>query len=126
MQIITGRLTKDAEIRSTKDGRELVAFTLAVNDSYRPKNGERQDISSFYSCSYWISPNIVKALTKGSIVSVFGHIGINAYETKDKEFHASLTFHCNTIKIIAKAKSNTEYEMAGAQPEGGTKDDLPF
>ena len=126
MQIITGRLCKDAEVKKLQDGRELVAFTLAVNDSYKPKNGERQDISNFFNCSYWISTNISKALTKGSIVSVFGHIGINAYETKNKEFYANLTFHCNTIKIIAKAKSNTEYEMANEVPEGGTKDDLPF
>jgi len=126
MEIITGRLTKDAEIRKTKNGRELVAFTLVVNDSYKPKNGDRQDISNFYSCSYWLSTNICKALTKGSIVSVFGHVGLNAYETRNHEFRASLTFHCNTIKIIAKAKSETEYVMAEAVPNGNTKDDLPF
>ncbi len=127
MEIITGRIVKDAEIKKTKNGREFVAFTVVVNDSYKPKNGERQDTSNFYNCSYWISTNIAKALLKGSIVSVFGHIGINAYETKNGEFHAHLTFHCNSIKIIAKGKAGSaqtaELEEVGA--EADTKD-LPF
>ncbi len=37
MEQITGRIVRDAQIKKTNDGRELVAFTVAVNDRYKPK-----------------------------------------------------------------------------------------
>jgi len=34
---ITGRITKDAVVHSTKSEREVVKFCLAINESYRIK-----------------------------------------------------------------------------------------
>ena len=38
---ITGRLTGDAEVRTTSNGKQVVNFSVAVNDSYKNKQGER-------------------------------------------------------------------------------------
>ena len=54
---ITGRLTRDAQVRNYS-GKDVVQFSVAVNDSYKNKDGERITKTEFFNCSYW--------LTKGS------------------------------------------------------------
>ena len=39
MEII-GRLTTDAKRKTVSNDREVVSFSIAVNDSYKPKDGE--------------------------------------------------------------------------------------
>jgi len=121
---VTGRLAGNAEVRKVTGDREVVSFTIVINDRYKPKNGEAQDVATFIKCSYWISTKVAEALRKGSVVTVAGRIGINSYKTNDGEFHANLVFHVNYLKIVASAKKETAAEPV---PAGGTsKDDLPF
>ena len=39
---ITGRLTRNAEVRTTNGGKQVVNFSVAVNDSYKNKQAEWQ------------------------------------------------------------------------------------
>ena len=38
---IIGRLTRDAEVRTLSENKQVVNFSVAVNDSYKAKNGEK-------------------------------------------------------------------------------------
>src|SRR5579872_3181126 len=127
---ITGRLTADAEIKKTKNKKELVAFTVAVNDYYKPKDGEVKEFTEYINCSYWLSTKIADSLLKGSIVTVTGRIYLNEYKDKEGNHHATLAFHANAIKLIAKGgkKNDTAIPAAAEEVPAGniTKDDLPF
>jgi single-strand DNA-binding protein len=127
---ITGRLTADAEVRTTGKGKELVAFTVVINDYYKPKEGEAQEFEEYFNCSYWLSTKIADSLLKGSIVTVTGRVYLNQYKGKDGEHHANLAFHANAIKIIAKGGKKATAAMPaaieGATAGNITKDDLPF
>lgn len=48
---IVGRITKDAVVNSLKDGRKVVNFSIAINESYKPKGGERTKVTSYCNCS---------------------------------------------------------------------------
>lgn len=123
---ITGRLTSDAEVKKVKGSREVVTFTVAVNDYYQPKDGERREFTEYITCSYWLNTKIADSLLQAAIVTVTGRIYLNEYEGKDGKHYANLAFHANNIKIIAKGgkKAAPVAEGAAATPE--TKDDLPF
>lgn len=128
MEQITGRLTDNAEVKTTKDNRKLVAFTLVINHSFKKKGADKPEKRAvFFNCAYWLSTEVAKLLRKGSIVTLFGHIDLNEYKTKEGEFRANLAFHVNTIEFIAKAKDGNAQDTTN---EGGnnstTKDDLPF
>ncbi len=123
MEII-GRVTRDAEVRNLKDGRQVVAFSIAINDYYKTKNGEKKEETTYINCSYWINPKAAERVKKGSIVSLFGRIGLNAYKGMDGEFHANLTFHVNAIRVVAQHKKGPTLEIESVAT--GTKDDLPF
>src|SRR4051812_49250611 len=99
---ITGRVTADAEVKNTANSRQLVAFTVVVNDYYKAKGGEEKEFSEFFSCSYWLSTKVADSLIKGCIVTVTGRIYLNEYKDKEGNHHANLAFHANAIKIIAK------------------------
>ncbi|TPG44156.1 single-stranded DNA-binding protein [Flavobacterium pectinovorum] len=127
---ITGRIVKDASVFKLKENREVVNFTIAVNDSYKPKDStELKKIVTYINCSYWVSSKSAQWLKKGALVELFGRIGMNVYIGNDGQAHGSLTFHTSHIKILAFAKS----EQDTPQVNTGTKtnsekepDDLPF
>ncbi len=49
---IIGRLTRDAEVRTTSKEKQVVNFSVATNDSYRNKQGERIEQTTYFDCSY--------------------------------------------------------------------------
>ncbi|MBP8885848.1 MAG: single-stranded DNA-binding protein [Flavobacterium sp.] len=128
---IIGRLTRDAEVRTTSQEKQVVNFSIAINDSYRNKQGERIEQTSYFDCSYWISPNVAKILTKGALVELTGRASTRAWTANDGELRASLNFHTATIKLHGGGKktdnildiSNQEKRKVTEQE---TVDDLPF
>ena len=62
---ITGRLTQDAQVKKLKDNRELVAFSIALNNYFTTKSGEKKNEVTYISCSYWISTKIAPKSEKG-------------------------------------------------------------
>jgi single-strand DNA-binding protein len=126
---ITGRLTADAEVRKIKNNREVVSFTVAVNDYYKPKDGEAKEFEEYFNCSYWLSAKIADNLLKGSLVTVTGRVHLNQYEGKDGKHYASLAVYVDRIKILAKGGKKTLTASTPATEEAGTgttNDDLPF
>lgn len=125
---ITGRLTADAKVVRLTDGREVTNFTLAINDRFTTKAGERKEVSTFFKCAYWVSPKVAGHLRKGGIISVYGRIGLDVYLDTQGDPKGSLTFHVNNIRFIGSAqepKANGGTAAATA-PAPETKDDLPF
>lgn len=78
--VLTGRLTRDPELRYTTGGTAVVSFTLAVDRQFRNQNGERDD--DFISCVIWrkAAENFSNFTHKGSRVGVDGRIQTRNYE----------------------------------------------
>ena len=129
---ITGRLTANATVKTVSDDRQVVNFTLVQNDSYKKSDGEKVSVATFFDCSYWISTKVAAKLTKGTIVSLYGRLGVNAWTSMNGEAKATLTFHTNNIRFIGATGSAAASEAAPtAQPSAPapspeTKDDMPF
>lgn len=128
---ITGRLTRDAEVRTTSQDKQVVNFSVAVNDSYRNKQGERVEQTTYFDCAYWITPNVARLLTKGTLVELIGRVSTRAWVSKDGEPRAGLNFHTSNIKLHGGSR-RTEPVQATAQTENNKataqekEDDLPF
>ncbi|MBW4361368.1 single-stranded DNA-binding protein [Flavobacterium taihuense] len=128
---ITGRLTRDAQIRITTQEKQVVNFSVATNDSYRNKQGERIEQTTYFDCSYWITPKVAKLLTKGTLVELSGRVSTRAWLGNDGEARAGLNFHTSQIKLhgtskrteTVQATTTTQAKKVTAQP---TVNDLPF
>ena len=127
---ITGRLTRDAEVRTTSQDKQVVNFSVATNDSYKNKQGERIDQTTYFDCSYWITPKVARLLTKGTLVELTGRVSIRAWTGNDGEPKAGLNFHTSQIKLHGGSRK-TETTQATDNNKGKvkaelTEDDLPF
>jgi single-strand DNA-binding protein len=127
---MTARLTGDAKISTLKNDKQVVNFNVAINDSYKAKGSiEVTKVVTYVQWDYWVNPGIAIYLTKGTLVELQGRIGVNAYNGKDGEAKATLTFHVNTIKLHGKTSARDEApdpvkENTTAVLEPA--DDLPF
>lgn len=131
---IIGRLTRDAEISTLPSDKQVVNFSVAVNEGYRNKQGERVELTEYFNCAYWQSTNVAKVLTKGTLVELTGRVSARAWIGGDGEAHAALNFHTSNIKLHGggrrnepAAGDNTNAAVPPANNNNGeTKDDLPF
>lgn len=127
---IIGRLTRDAQISTLPGDKQVVNFSVAVNDSYRNKQGERIKLTEYFNCAYWISTNVAKILTKGTLVEITGRVSARAWIGGDGEAHAALNFHISQIKFYGGGKQS-ETVAGGNRKNPATSpntgnDDLPF
>ena len=81
--VLTGRLTRDPELKSTSSGISVAVFTLAVNRQYTDANGNRG--TDFISCVIWrkAAENFCNFTSKGSLVGIDGRIQTRSYDNKD-------------------------------------------
>lgn len=119
---IVGRLTADATVNTLKDERKVVNFSVAVNDSYRPKGNEQPvKVATYFNCSYWMNAAIAEHLTKGTLVELYGRISANAWTNAEGEAKASLNFHVNSIKLHGKPKGADNNNETPVTPVNGKK-----
>lgn len=124
MEIITGTVSANAQIRSV-NGKEVINFSIAVDDSYRPKGSEEvKKKVKFYDCGYWSDSKISQYLTKGKVVQLYGDTQARAWVDKDGKLHAGLSFTVFKIKLLGGGKKGTE--SITEPPTETNADDLPF
>ena len=126
---ITGRVTQDASVQKVNSDKQVVNFSIAINDNYKPKDSsEVKEIVTYINCSYWLNAKTAQWLKKGALVQLFGRIGINVYNNSEGLAVGSLTFHTNNIKILAFAKKteNTTENTAVENKKSKKTEDLPF
>lgn len=128
---ITGRLTADATVKTLNGDKEVVNFSIAINDSYKPKDStEVKEFTTYINCAYWLSSKRAQVLKKGAIVQVMGRIGMNVYTNGQGEATGSLTFHTNDFKVLSFAKKAETAERAEidltTKGQKAENDDLPF
>ena len=123
--VLIGRLVKDAVVSTLKDDRQVVNFTLAINDGYKPKGSEEwTSLTTYYTCAYWISSKIAERLKKGNLVEISGRAYVTAYKDMQGEARASLNCHVDSVKVHQQMKSNGTTPVVEKKEEANQ--DLPF
>ena len=81
--VLTGRLTKEPELRRTLNDTAVASFTLAVNDGF--KDSEGNPTTTFIDVTIFDkqADNVAKYCRKGSLVGVDGRIHQRRFERKD-------------------------------------------
>lgn len=98
---IVGNLTRDPELRSTRDGISVCSFTVAVNR--RVRNAEAgQPEADFFRITAWrqLGENCAKYLAKGRKVSVTGSVSASAYTAQDGSARASLEVTADDVEFL--------------------------
>jgi single-strand DNA-binding protein len=133
METLVGRLTKNAEVRTTNNDKQVVNFSIAVNDNYKTKgDSETRKAVRYFNCTYWINTGIAEYLTKGTLVELNGRINLNSWKNMEGKTIASLSMHVSNIKLHGKTTGMDNGSETPAVPINNTgkiadsSDDLPF
>jgi single-strand DNA-binding protein len=110
--ILVGRLGKDPETRYTSGGQAVCNFTLATDESFKDRSGERQKRTEWHRIVVWAKQAEIaqQYLHKGSLVYVEGRIQTRQWDDKEGQKR-------NTTEIVA-----TNFRMLGGRGDnaGGT------
>lgn len=125
--VLMGRLTKDAELRSTAAGKSVASFTLAVDRDFKGQNGEKE--TDFINCVAWgnTAEFITKYFRRGSMGVTEGRLQIRPYETTEGQKRTAAEVVINNI-YFGESKKDTA-ETVDNVPDitpMGTDEDLPF
>jgi single-strand DNA-binding protein len=83
--ILVGRLGKDPEIRSTPQGTSVAKFTLATDERFTDKSGERQERTEWHNITAWgkLGEICGQYLKKGKLVYIEGSIRTDSWDDKE-------------------------------------------
>lgn len=107
--ILTGRLTKNIELRQTSTGKAMTYFTLAVNRGF--KNEQGVSGTDFVSCVAFgaQAENMARYLTQGSLIGVEGRISTRNFQGNDGKtvYVTEVTVGNVTFLDTKKQQTNT-------------------
>ena len=83
--ILIGRLGKDPEIRSTPQGTTVAKFTMATDDRYTDRNGEKQERTEWHNIVAWskLAEICGQYLKKGKLVYIEGSLRTDSWDDKE-------------------------------------------
>lgn len=118
--IIAGNLTRDPEMRYTVDKRAWANLYIAVNYTYKGKNGEYQEGADFFPVTVWgvSAENCGKYLRKGSPILVEGRLRNRSYEAKDGSGKKYITEIMATEVLFLSGGSRGDNNSQGSQYSG--------
>ena len=108
--ILTGRLTKNVEVRHIPTTGTLVAsFTLAVQRDYLKKDGTRDVDFIPVEVMGKVAEFCVNYLSKGRLVAVQGSLRVDRYQDKTtQEFKIFTKVSARSIQALDKKPNNTD------------------
>lgn len=135
--ILTGRFTRDPEVRYTNDGTSIARFSIAVNRRF-VKEGSNQKADFLNCVAFGKSAEFIeKYFTKGMKADLSGRIQTGSYTNKD-----SVKIYTTDIVVeeieFGESKGSSQAQTAlptpnpEADPDGfmiipdGIDEELPF
>ena len=108
--ILIGRVGKDPEVKSFDNGGKVVNFTLATDDSYKNKDGEKIEQTDWHNikCNRAGLVGVIESyVKKGSLLYLEGKIKTRKYE-KDGEARYATEVVIDSLKMLGSKSDNQQ------------------
>lgn len=105
--VISGNLTRDAELRSTQSGYTVLGFGVAVNDRRRnQQTGEWEDYPNFIDCTLFGQRGqaLEAYLKKGTKVTIEGKLRQSQWE-RDGQKRSKIEVIVDEIELMSRANN---------------------
>lgn len=136
--LLIGNLTRDVELRTTPNGKNVANFGLAVQRRRAP---EGQPQADFFNVTAWgaLGETCAKYLSKGRKAAIAGTIQIRQYDAADGTKRTAVDIIAEDVQFLSPAAQGAGAEGRTDAPPipattaeakaGGfteTEDELPF
>lgn len=118
--IIVGNVGKDAEMRYTPAGQAVTSFSIAANNQYTDKSGQKVKETIWFKIEAWgtQAENCNKFVKKGMMVLVEGRLkhdqatgGPRIWEAADGSKKASFEITVSTIRFLSRVEHEQEEKV---------------
>ena len=100
---LIGRLGQDPEIVTFNDGNKMAKFSLATDDSYKDKNGNK--VERAYWHNIVVKNGLVKVVedyvTKGQEIAIEGKLTNRTWEDKEGNKRYVTEVICNELLMLS-------------------------
>src|SRR6185437_1436640 len=152
--ILVGRLGQNPEVRYTPSGAAVANFSVATNESWTDKSGQKQERTEWHRVVVWgkLAELCNQYLSKGRQCYVEGRLQTRQWQDKDGQTKYTTEVQAQTIQFLGGpsagagagansgmgAQAQGQGAMAGGMPAMGampgsmndapsfTEDDIPF
>jgi single-strand DNA-binding protein len=116
--ILVGRLGRDPETRYTSGGQAVANFTLATDETFKDRSGERQKRTEWHRIVLWgkLAEIAQQYLKKGMLVYIEGRIQTRQWEDKrDGQKRTTTEIVGNAMRMLtSRAEGAAAAAGAGA------------
>ncbi len=107
--VIAGRLTRDPEVKTIGNQRQVASFTVAINRRWKSAEGETKEDVTFVDCEAWgrTAENIGQYLNKGSGVHVDGRLRLDTWEDKEGGKRQRLKVLADQVQFLDRPAERT-------------------
>lgn len=101
---LIGRLGQEPEITTFPDGNKIAKFSMATDDSYKDKNGQK--VERAYWHTIIVRGGLVKVVEsyvqKGQEIAIEGKLTNRSWEDKDGNKRYITEVICNELLMLSK------------------------
>jgi single-strand DNA-binding protein len=137
--IVVGNLGRDAELKYTPGGAAVCKFSVACNETWTGKDGQKNERTEWFSVDLWgkQAESLTEFLRKGKQVLVEGRMSTEEWTDKDGQKRKTVKVRADRIVLLGSAGSgrpqtseSDDSQAAPPQLDGPPaaipEDDIPF
>ncbi len=126
-----GRLGKDPVKRVTPTNTVVTNFSIALDESYKDKNGEKVEKTEWVNITAFARLGEVCAefLHKGSLVFISGKIQTSKYQDSDGKDKYSTSIVADQMRMLSSKTELSDKKESGVKEPASFEDfksDIPF
>lgn len=116
---LIGRLGRDPEMRYTPSGQPVANFSLATDESYAGKDGQKVDVVEWHNVTVWGKPAefVGNYLSKGRLAYVEGKLETRKWTDKDGAEKYTTEIRAHVVQGL-EAKPDNQGQACGEPPLG--------
>ena len=129
--ILVGRLGRDPETRYTSGGQAVCNFTMATDETFKDRAGERQKRTEWHRIVVWgkLAEICQQYLRKGSLVYVAGRIATRQWDDKEGQKHTTTEIVANEMRMLGSradaATAGSSASRGSEETHAGPAEDMP-
>lgn len=131
---IIGRLGKPVVLKYTQSGNPVASFTVATDESYTDKQGQRQSVTEWHRVIVYgkTAETCEEYLDKGSLVYVEGKLRTRKYTDRNGQERYMTEINADRVQFLDRKNpetpgqqwAKTKYEET--QSQAADMEEIPF
>jgi single-strand DNA-binding protein len=111
---LLGRLGKDPEVRYLDNNRAVANFTLATNEVFIDKSGNKVEQTDWHSIEMWdaLARNAEKVLKKGRTVFIEGKIKNETWTDKEGHKRSAVRIRALQFQVVYSTPYNSDNDKS--------------